>query len=270
MRFITLISLLLVVGSVVAALIGCGVDTTGPEDSREFKNPYDWVGVKHNDCLQYVVERVKKNPEYNWSIEDAKALVEQYFGSDGDHLILVAPQGVARPVSKATIESAYELASRGSDYFVSFLDSLKAEGLVSPAFVAFAREILRSVDRGEGKDVFDDIGRRLDAHDLTAAERQVLLLGLAVADHSSAFWQSELEEITKVVNRGKSVTDSPFEILSIPPAAAIAGMDLIGGGGQALITYLNGGDFWDVITNGLVGAATASGCGFLSMFVRGR
>lgn len=264
MRLVRLLSLSLVVGCVVTALVGCKIDTTGPEDSREFKNPYDWVGVRHNDCLRYVLETVKKSPEYSWTLKDGNRLVEQYFGSDGGHLILVSPQGVARPVSEATTESAYELASRGTDYFVSFLDSLEREDLVSPAFVAFASEILRSVERGEGKDVFDDIGRRVDAYDLTASEKQVLLLGLAVAEHSSAFWQSELKEITK----GKTAPDSPFEILSMGPPAILVGMDIIGGVSQGVISYLNGGDFWDVVGSGLIGAASTSACGFLGFFRR--
>lgn len=244
---------LTVVALLIACLIGCQTENSvSPVDTKTEENPYDWVGKKHNECLTWLMDRILVDSTDSLSQADVISLVRDYFRADPTMRLL----GISNEVkanSEQAISLALPIAFSGMRGYRSFLDSLTNEGAVSRKFAELSIGILDGLGSSGSNSELDGISQEIASADLIEDEKALLWLELSIAKYSRKLWATYEKQ------------EGPFLILSIPPAAIIVGMDVIGGVATGIISHRSGNSTRDSVIDGLIGGAAASGCGLLGM-----
>ncbi len=239
--------------AMIALVLGCETDVTQPTETEAFRNPYDWVGKEHNECISYVMDRVAAHPDSQWQAIDAINLVQEYFGSNKDLAILTGiPHPRGFPPAEL-LEFVLNLAYGGRERYISFLDSLQSEGALSRRFSELSLEILDAIDSQASTHLLNAICVKVDTAEIPVIEKDLLLLQVAIARHSKELWEQA------------SCSTDPFPMLSVAPPLLIAGMDVIGGVAGGIVSYRSGNSATDAIVDGLIIGGATSACGFLGL-----
>jgi hypothetical protein len=233
------ITVLTLIAAAGLLLVACEHDTTRPEQADQgLENPYDWVGEKHNQCLDYTIPIVTSDPSRDWTLQDTWNLAWEYFQSIGDDRVVLR----AGVINSRSHHIDY-LSLGGREAQLACVDSLAGVGVVSELFAVYAKDLIDAGAQGDSPRLHD-LTREVQASDLDSDEKAMLLSSVSVAVHSSAYW---------------SLGDPGMGILQAIPAVVL--LDFGGALFGAISSHVSGDDGETIVIKALIGAAAASTLG---------
>jgi hypothetical protein len=232
--------------ALVAIVIGCNSESTGPTDVSTFENPYDWVGEMHNKGLDYTLELAGEDPDHDWTSEEVGNLAAQYYKSQSkDERLPTGAEDMDFP-------SLTAVSLAGRHRYTAFLDSLYEAGVVSDHFRSFAEAALDLCERGD-RDGLAGLAEEVHSSAVADEERVILLATISIGWHSLGYW-----------SRGAGAGRLRSAQMVHPVAAA----DVVGAAVGGLSTWWNNrnsghSDWMDIAGGALIGGLGASTLGFL-------
>lgn len=236
-----------------------------------FENPYEEVGIYHNEGLKYVFEEYSKLMETRSEVNQQEKLNElmiNFFSEKG------LPWGIK--VSRSDSKSFLKKLSAGA---MSRSENVNFENVMQQKYCDEVREVL-SGDKKIGSPQalvlkINIIERKIADSEMSELEKAQVLVATAVAKHSSVFWMEQMlladDSPTLIKSRsgefGDDVWLSWFQRVFMPKATKVLEADFAGAVAGIVEGFFFGGAVGSVVPG--AGTVTVAITGAIADGTRG-